>query len=354
MDSFRDPRLSRLFLKKISELKPEGINLMEVCGTHTVNISRFGIRRALPRGLRVVSGPGCPVCVTSDSDLFKSFQVLEKDATLSTFGDMVKVPLKRKTLLNLKAEGKDIRVVYSPFDTVNFLSNGKEVVFFGVGFETTSPTVAALLDYAVEHNIKNFSIISSFKLIPPALKALLSSKESKIDGLILPGHVSTIIGTKPYEFIVKDYGIPSVITGFEPVDILASIYLLIKMIKNKRPMLINAYPRSVRPEGNRKAQGLLYKYFEVSDASWRGFGYLKESGLKLKDSFKDYDAELKLGIKPENISEPPGCRCADVVRGMITPPECPLYGKICTPENPIGPCMVTSEGACAAYYNYGG
>ena len=327
---------------------------MEVCGTHTVNISRFGIRRVLPKGLRVVSGPGCPVCVTSDSDLFKSFQVLESDVVLSTFGDMVRVPLKGQTLLNLKAKGKDVRIVYSPFDTMNFLRDSKEVVFFGVGFETTSPTVAALLNYVVEHSIKNFSIISSFKLIPPALKALLSSKESKIDGLILPGHVSTVIGTKPYEFIVKDYGIPSVITGFEPVDILVSVYLLIRMIKDKKPVLFNAYPRSVKPEGNKKAQELLYKYFEVSDTSWRGFGYLKESGLSLKDSFSSYDAELKLGIKPENIGEPPGCRCADVVRGIITPPECPLYGKVCTPENPIGPCMVSSEGACAAYYNYGG
>jgi len=346
-------RIAQRLLSLISDLKPEGIQFMEVCGTHTVSLSRFGIRALLPKGMRIVSGPGCPVCVTTNSDISKAFQVASRERYgLATFGDMMRVPLGGVTLFDLKAKGGDVRIVYSPMEALH-LARTKEVVFLGVGFETTSPAIASLLDQARNQMISNISLLSFFKLIPPALRALLDNGESKLDGFLLPGHVSTIIGMQPYEFIVKEYGIPCAIAGFEPVDILLAIYALAKMRAAKRPALVNTYTRSVRKEGNRRALELLEKYFQPVGVNWRGLGFIPQSGLKLRPEYQDMNAETRFEFKQIEIPEPTGCRCSDVIKGAILPNECLLFRRSCKPESPIGPCMVSSEGACAAFYSYG-
>lgn len=353
MSSFSDPRLVSDLAARISSLGVTSAELMEVCGTHTVSLARYGVKSLLPSGVRVVSGPGCPVCVTSDSDMDLAFQAARAEGTtLATFGDMMRVPVNGTCLLDLKAGGADVRIVYSPFDVLSLPMRGT-TVFFGVGFETTSPGVAALLREADRRGVRDLCLISCFKLIPPALRAILSAGDTRIDGLILPGHVSTIIGTRPYEFLVDEFGVPGVIAGFEPVDLMIGIYVLLKMIKDNRAALVNAYTRSVRPEGNQEALKLLDEYFEPADAEWRGLGRIPKSSLVLRPEHSDYDATKRLQLERNQIAEPSGCRCADVIRGAALPTECPLFSKKCTPENPIGPCMVSSEGSCAAYYNYG-
>ena len=351
--SFSDPRLVSDLTARISSLGVKNVELMEVCGTHTVSLARHGVKSLLPSGVRVVSGPGCPVCVTSDSDMDLAFQVARTEgATVATFGDMMKVPINGISLLDLRAKGADVRTVYSPFDVLSLPVRGT-TVFFGVGFETTSPGVAALIREADRRGIRDLCVISCFKLIPPALRAILGAGDSRIDGLILPGHVSTIIGTRPYEFLADEFNVPGVITGFEPVDLMMGIYALLKMIKYNKAAIVNAYTRSVRPEGNQEALKLLGEYFEPADAEWRGLGRIPKSGLALRPEHSDYDATKRLRLVGTQIAEPSGCRCADVIRGAALPTECPLFLKRCTPENPVGPCMVSSEGACAAYYNYG-
>ena len=356
IDEFRDGRLCESLAREIFRIAgKEEITLMEVCGTHTMAIARYGIRNLLPPNIRLLSGPGCPVCVTPNSDIDRAISYSKKENTIiATFGDMMKVPGSSSSLSKEKSLGRDVRVVYSTTDAVRLAIQNptKRVIFLGVGFETTAPTVAASIRDAKERGLRNYYVLSAHKLIPPALKALLDDKEVKIDGFILPGHVSTITGTKVYEFIPKDYGVGCVVAGFEPLDILQTILMLIKQIRNRDPKVENQYTRSVKKEGNLKAKMLIEEVFQPCDAEWRGLGNIPKSGLGMREEYADFDAERKISVEVEETKEHPGCICGEVLRGRNIPLDCSLFGKGCTPENPVGPCMVSSEGTCAAYYRY--
>ncbi|MDP3260119.1 MAG: hydrogenase formation protein HypD [Thermodesulfovibrionales bacterium] len=347
-------------LKNLTEQIGKPVRLMEVCGTHTVAIFRQGVRELLPDGLSLISGPGCPVCVTAVEDIEKAMEISRKENVIfTTFGDMMRVPGIKKNLSETKAEGADIRVLYSPIDALKIASENKDkkIVFFATGFETTSPSVAATLFEAEKRGISNFYIYSVHKLVPPALDALLGSGEVKIDGFILPGHVSTIIGSKPYNFITEKYLKPSVITGFEAGDILQGINMLLEQIASNRAEVEIQYKKVVREEGNPKAVALINEYFEPCDAYWRGIGTIPLSGLKLREKYKHRDINSVIKIETLFISgpqEPKECSCGEILKGMKTPDECPLFAGVCTPESPVGACMVSTEGSCAAYYKYGG
>ncbi len=327
------------------------MNLMEVCGTHTMSIAKSGMRSMLPENLRLLSGPGCPVCVTPQETIDYAIELArEKDVIITTFGDMVRVPGSRDTL-----EASAPKIVYSPLDALSFANENPEkvVIFIGVGFETTSPTIAATIFAAERKKVKNFFLLPAFKLIPPALRAIADSAEINVQGFILPGHVSTIIGSEPYEFLAEQYHIPGCITGFEPIDILQGILILVKQITAGKPSITIEYERVVRPEGNRKALELLYKVFEVCDSRWRGIGMIPASGLKMSPAFARFDVRSKYDIEVPKAVEPKGCICGEVLLGLKMPFDCALFGKTCTPMNPVGPCMVSSEGSCAAYFKYG-
>lgn len=347
-------------LKNLLKQIGKPVRLMEVCGTHTVAIFRQGVRELLPEGLSLISGPGCPVCVTAVEDIEKAMEIARKENVIfTTFGDMMRVPGIKKNLSEAKAEGADIRVLYSPIDALKIAAENKDkkIVFFATGFETTSPSVAATLFEADKRGISNFYIYSVHKLVPPALDALLGSGEVKIDGFIMPGHVSTIIGTRPYEFIAEKYHKPSVITGFEAGDILQGINMLLEQIASNRAEVEIQYKKVVREEGNPKAVALINEYFEPCDAYWRGIGTIPLSGLKLREKYKHRDINSVIKIETSFVSgpqEPKGCSCGEILKGMKTPDECPLFAGVCTPENPVGACMVSTEGSCAAYYKYGG
>jgi len=357
MEFFKDPEIARRLSEQIKESVTSPLRLMEVCGTHTVAIFRSGIRSLLPNEITLLSGPGCPVCVTAIEDIDKAIALAEMpDVILTTFGDMMRVPGSKSSLNEEKAKGREIRIIYSPMDSLKIAEGNpvKRVAFFATGFETTSPSVAATVMEAKYMGLKNFCIFSVHKLVPPALSALLTSADVRIDGLILPGHVSTIIGIKPYEFIASHYNMPSVIAGFEPIDILQSIYMLLLQINKKEPRVEIQYSRMVYPEGNPKAVNIINKVFEAVDANWRGIGVIPKSGLKLRDEFLQFDAEKIFDIEIPVVKEPGGCSCGEVLRGIKIPTDCLLFGKVCTPEHPIGACMVSTEGSCAAYYKYGG
>lgn len=333
------------------------IKLMEVCGTHTVAIFRHGIRDVIPRTISLLSGPGCPVCVTPIRDVDIAIAVSRLDnCILSTFGDMMRVPGHKQSLFHAQAEGAHISIVYSPMDALKLATENrdKNVIFFATGFETTSPSVAGTLSEAERLGIENFFIYSAHKIVPPALRALLDSPDLKIDGLILPGHVSTIIGTGPYEFIASDYRIPSVVTGFEADDILSAILMLLEQTASGRAEVEIQYTRVVKKEGNQKAMALIEKYFEPCDANWRGIGVIPMSGLKLRDTVSNWDVSRILTVEVPDAQEPKGCQCGSVLRGIKIPTDCRLFGKGCTPEHPVGACMVSTEGSCAAYYKYSG
>jgi len=349
-------------IDKILTRVPDGVEwrIMEVCGTHTMSIARMGIKNLLKGKIKLVSGPGCPVCVTADSDLSIAIKISRTPGIIvTTFGDMMRVPSNGTSLAATVAEGSDVRVVYSPEDALKIAIENpeKEIVFIAVGFETTAPAIAAILILAKEKRIENFSILSMLKTIPNALEFILKSPEFNIDGLILPGHVSTIIGSRPYEFIPEKYDVPAVITGFGDPDILDGLLSLTEIISQKKPALKNSYNRAVPSYGNKTALSIIEKVFEQSSANWRGIGSLENSGLVLRDSFAEFDAQKKFANHIESYEivshEPANCRCGEVIMGKITPRECPLFAVICEPGNPIGPCMVSSEGACAAEYKYG-
>ncbi len=353
---FHDPAAARGLAATIERITNRSVNLMEVCGTHTVTIFRHGIRQLLPPPLSMLSGPGCPVCVTTNADIDKAIALAEQSkVTLATFGDMMKVPGSYQSLQQVKADGSDVRVVYSPRDAVCMARDNprQPVIFFAVGFETTVPTIAAALLEAEALGLKNFYLISVHKLIPPAMLALLEAREVRIDGFICPGHVSVVIGSQPYEFIPQQYGVPCVITGFEPLDVLQGIEMLLRQIAEGRAEVEIQYRRGVRPEGNPLARELVSRAFETSDADWRGLGCIPNSGLKLRAEYKRFDAEQAFAINPPPTKEHKGCLCGDILRGVKTPPECPLFAETCTPERPVGPCMVSSEGTCAGWYQYG-
>jgi len=329
---------------------------MEVCGTHTMAIARSGIRRLLPKNIELISGPGCPVCVTSQFDIDKAVEVARiKDVIMTTFGDMVRVPGSKASFDDVRRAGADIRVVYSCLDALDIAEGNphKRVVFMGVGFETTSPTIAATIAQARKRRINNFFVLSNFKLIFPALEAIARSKEIKINGFICPGHVSVITGTLPYEKIAKRYKIPCVITGFDDIDVIKGIKRLVEEVINKEAGVEIEYKRVVKKAGNRAAQRIMDEVFVAGDSRWRGLGLIKKSGLKIRESYGSFDAEKEFRVKVSSAREPRGCSCGQVLQGIKSPLDCKLFKKVCSPRNPVGPCMVSSEGTCAAYYRYG-
>lgn len=344
-------------IKELTKAINRPVKLMEVCGTHTVAIFRFGIRDVLPKEIKLLSGPGCPVCVTPirDVDAAIAVSMLDK-CILATFGDMMRVPGSKKSLYHAQAEGAHVGIVYSPMDALQIAADNKEknVVFFATGFETTSPSIAGTLSEADRLRIRNFYIYSAHKLVPPALRALLGSPDLKIDGFILPGHVTTIIGTAPYEFIATDYRIPSVVAGFEGEDVLQAIMMLLEQLASGRSEVEIQYTRVVKKEGNRKAMSLIHACFEPCDANWRGIGVIPGSGLKLKEEMMHRDVSRVFSLDIPDAPEPKGCECGLVLQGVKIPTDCRLFGKACTPEHPVGACMVSTEGSCAAYYKYSG
>ena len=333
------------------------IRLMEVCGTHTVAIFRHGIREVLPPSIRLLSGPGCPVCVTPNDEIDRAIALAGvPNAILTTFGDMVRVPGTRTSLQEARAAGADVRIVYSPLDALRLAqaSPAREIIFLAVGFETTIPAVAGAIHEAHRLGVPNFSVFAAHKVVPPALRLLLDSPETRVDGFLLPGHVSAIIGARPYEFIPRDYRVPCVIAGFEPLDVLQSIDMLLAQIIADGPRVEIQYRRTVRPEGNETATRYIAEVFESCDVNWRGLGGLPGSGLRLREEYAALDAARRFPLDLPASREHPGCRCGAVLRGVIDPPECPLFGRACTPERPIGPCMVSTEGTCAAWHQYAG
>ncbi|MDJ0829054.1 MAG: hydrogenase formation protein HypD [Desulfobacterales bacterium] len=355
IDEYRDAEISQNLIQKIKSISQKEVRLMEVCGTHTVSIFRSGIRSVLPPTISLLSGPGCPVCVTDQAEIDAFIELARiDDVIVTTFGDLMRVPGTRSSLQKESAAGRDIRVVYSTFDAVEIAKKNpaKKVVFLGVGFETTAPTIAAAILSAAQAGVENFSVISAHKLVPPALEALMAAADVNIDGFILPGHVSVIIGLDAYRPFFDRYQIPCVVAGFEPTDILQAISVLVEMLESKRPALDNAYPRAVSAEGNTKAQQILTEIFEPVDACWRGIGMIPLSGLKIRQKYADHDAQQIFDVQVPDAKTPHGCACGEILIGTKIPPECALYKKACTPMDPVGPCMVSTEGTCAAYYKY--
>lgn len=353
--AFKDPKLARGLIETIHRLAPEHATLMEVCGTHTVAIARNGIRDLMPEGLRLASGPGCPVCVTCNRDIDTVIALARiPNVTITTFGDMTRVPGSTSSLLAEQAAGRSVEIVYSPLDALAFAKAHpeREVVFVGVGFETTTPLVAMAIKRAKAMGLSNFTVFAAHKNMPGALELLVGDPTLELDALILPGHVSTIIGAEPYRFLAEKYGIPGVITGFEPVDVLQGIAMLVRQLHEGRAEIEIAYARGVMPEGNPVALAAIDEVFETCTATWRGLGDIPGSGYRIRDEFADFDAVRRFEPDVEPTRDPKGCRCGDVLRARIAPNECPLFRTVCAPENPVGPCMVSSEGSCAAYYRY--
>jgi len=354
LDRFKDKVTCAKLLDQLEQKLSSPFRFMEVCGTHTVAIFRSGLRSLLPDKLIHLSGPGCPVCVTHEREVAGFFELAKrKRVILVTFGDLLRIPGPRsQTLKDLQAQGARIKVVYSPLDSLEVAKDNpsSEVVFLGVGFETTAPTIAASLQLAKSQGLTNFSVFCLHKLVPPALKVLLEDEHVQIDGFLLPGHVSVIIGLQPYEFLSSRYHLPAVVGGFEPLDIVQALLTLVSL---NPAQVVNCYPRAVKPEGNEKALKVMQEVFEVGPSLWRGIGLIAQSGLKLRGEWAEFDAQIRFGLTelPE-VEETKGCRCGEVLRGILRPNECPLFAKACNPEHPIGPCMVSSEGSCAAYYKY--
>lgn len=361
LERFRDPEAARAIAGAIHNRSTRRVRLMEFCGGHTHAILRFGIPALLPPTVELRSGPGCPVCVTSAADLDYALALTQVPGLiLTTFGDMMRVPGSvgtdhhATTLARAKAQGADVRVVYSPLDAVRIAREHptRTVVFLGVGFETTAPMVAMAVLRAQEEGLTNFSVFSTHKLTPPATRAVLDAGEVALDGIIGPGHVTTIIGADAWRFLPQEYGIPVAIAGFEPLDILRAILALVEMIEDRAPDVANVYARSVKREGNVTARKAIEHVFEVADAVWRGFGVVPASGLRLREEYARFDTARLFPMEMPLVREPPGCRCGDVLRGVLMPAECTLFATVCTPQSPVGPCMVSAEGACAAYYMY--
>lgn len=359
--AFKDPELAKGLADTINKfgaaLAAQGraATLMEVCGTHTVSIARNGLRALMPENVKLATGPGCPVCVTANHDIDKVIALAKiPNVIITTFGDMTRVPGSTSSLLAEQAKGADVRIVYSPLDALTIARENpqREVIFVGVGFETTTPLVAMAIKRAAAEELKNFTVVGAHKNMPGALEAILNDPQLKIDALILPGHVSTIIGSAPYQFIADTYKIPGVITGFEPNDMLQGIAMLLRQLVENRAEIEIAYSRGVMSQGNPTALAAIDEVFETVPAMWRGIGEIPGSGYKIREEFSDFDALCRFAPEIEPVKEHAGCKCGDVLRGSITPADCPLFRTVCSPENPVGPCMVSSEGACSAYYRY--
>ena len=344
-----------IILNNITRLADVHLRFMEVCGTHTVSISRSGIRSVLPKEIELISGPGCPVCVTPVGEIDRAVSLARlPNVTLVTFGDLMRVPGTFSSLSQERAMGRDVRIITSPLDSLEIAIEEphKKVIFFAVGFETTAGAIAAAVKEGKRRDIRNLNILSSQRLIPPAIRALISSSNVKIDGFILPGHVSVIIGKTPYTFIAHEFSLMGVITGFEAGDILEGIHMLLRQKAEGRSEIENQYIRVVKDEGNRMALEVMEEIFEPFDAHWRGLGVIPESGLMLREEFREMDAAFVFDIPYEEKADPPDCLCGEILQGIKKPPECPLFNTRCTPEDPVGPCMVSSEGSCAAYHKY--
>ena len=356
IDEYRDKRLVDELVELIKNRSTKPVTLMEVCGGHTMSIQKFGIPYLLPDTVKLVSGPGCPVCVSSTGYIDRAIAYSRlDDVIITTYGDLIRVPGSTSSLDKEKANGADVRIVYSILDALTIAKKNrrKKVVFLGIGFETTAPSSAAGIIKAQMAGLRNFYLFSSHKIMPPAMEALID-EGVKIDGYIAPGHVTTITGTAIYENIPKKFGLGCVVSGFEPVDLLKAILMLVEQIENNDPKVEIAYTRVVKPEGNVKAQQILYEVFELRDDWWRGLGILPKSGLKIKDEYKMHDAEEMIPVEVEPLKEWKGCICGEVLKGLKNPKQCKLFGKACTPANPVGACMVSNEGACNAYYRYNG
>ncbi|MES9997393.1 hydrogenase formation protein HypD [Desulfovibrio aminophilus] len=356
LEQFHDPALCRDLLDRLrAELSGE-LRFMEVCGTHTVAIFQSGLRSLLPKEIVHLSGPGCPVCVTHESEVNAFLDLAGTPGVIvATFGDLMRVPgRKGHNLKSAQADGGRVSVVYSPFDALKLAQDnpGDTVIFLGVGFETTAPTVAATVLMARTQGLKNFKVLSFHKLVPPALEVLLADEGARIDAFILPGHVSAVIGLAPYLPIAERYGKAAAITGFEPVDILQALIFLAKCKKEGRAEVANLYRRVVSDAGNAKARQIMGQVFDPADALWRGIGLIPGSGLEFSKEFEEFDAKKLYGITIEDCPPLPGCKCGEVLKGRIRPDECPLFKKSCTPAKPVGPCMVSTEGSCAAYFKY--
>lgn len=356
IDEFRKPDNVQKVLALIQSRSARPVQIMEFCGGHTHAIFKLGLRQLLPSTVRLLSGPGCPVCVTSTADIDMAIAMTSiPGRIMTTFGDMIRVPGSTWSLETARAQGADVRIVYSTLDAlaIAHANPDRQIIFLGIGFETTAPTVAAAVIKAKAEGVRNFSVLCLHKLTPPAMKAILDAGEVTLSGIIGPGHVTTIIGTDAWRFLPREHGMPCAVAGFEPLDIVHAIYALVDMIERVAPDVSNSYMRSVRSEGNRVAQHMMDQVFRVGPAMWRGLGTVPDSGLSLRDEFAAYDAVARFPVQVESSQEPKGCRCGEVVRGITQPPDCPLFARVCTPEHPVGACMVSSEGTCAAYAQYG-
>ena len=358
IDEYRSPELVRGLLQKIKKRAvnlTKSITIMEVCGSHTTAIGRFGIRRLLPDNIRLVSGPGCPVCVTTIEDIDRALWLASRpDLIFASYGDLLRVPGSHgNSLEKIRATGAQVKTVHSALDAMALAGAhpDRQIVFMGIGFETTSPTVAAAILQAKKRKITNFFLYCSHKLMPPVMHSLLAEKELKIDGFLCPGHVSTIIGAQAYDFIIKTNR-AAVVTGFEPVDILEGIVLILEQLTNGVTEVKIQYQRGVKKEGNPKARAIMDEVFEPATVSWRGLGKIPESGLVLREKFAAFDARRHFPIPEISSRQNRACRCGEVLRGLIEPPDCDLFGNACTPANPFGPCMVSNEGSCAAFFRY--
>ena len=386
VEQWRDPGLAKILIEatakradQLAELRGSNaasIKIMEVCGTHTMAIAKWGLRAVLPDTITLISGPGCPVCVTANQDLDRAIELAKQPGVIScTFGDMMKVPGSYESLSDVKAKGHDVRIVYSPLDALDIAARETEsqVIFISVGFETTAPLIAATIKRAEASQLDNFSICAIHKTVPEALRVLADDPQVQVSGLILPGHVSTIIGLEPYQFLARDFAVPGVIAGFEPVDILQGILMLLDQLLEKEQAAVTnahtstnadsetfkaridlAYTRGVKAEGNPVALAAIKEVFEPCDAAWRGLGLIPGTGLRLREAFADFDAAQRFDVELPDTLEPKGCQCGEILRGIISPHDCRLFGRPCSPENPLGPCMVSSEGSCAAWYRYYG
>jgi len=365
LDEFRDREKARILIKEIESLvagidiaKTRPIQIMEVCGGHTHSIFRYGIEGMLPKAIELVHGPGCPVCVLPMGRVDDCVAIADRpEVIFTTFGDAIRVPGSRKSLLQAKADGADIRMVYSPMDALTIARKNpdREIVFFAIGFETTMPSTALTILQAESDGIANFSVFCNHITIVPTIKAILDSPDLQLDGFLGPGHVSMVIGTSPYQFIAEFYRKPMVVAGFEPLDILQSIWMVLKQIKEGRAEIENQYARVVSEAGNSPALQAVSRVYELRQFfEWRGLGSIDHSGIKLRDSYAHFDAERKFAIPNAKIADPKSCQCGEVLKGVIKPWQCKVFGSACTPETPIGALMVSSEGACAAYYQYGG
>ena len=355
LDEYRDANLARALAAQIARRVTRPWTLMEICGGQTHTLMRYGIDELLPASLRLIHGPGCPVCVTPLAMIDKAIALAGRpDVILVSFGDMLRVPGSRRDLLGARALGGDVRVVYSPIDALQIARDHREknVVFFAVGFETTAPANAAAVRQARDQGLRNFFLLVSHLLVPPAMRLLLAAPENQVQGLIAPGHVCTVMGSTEYEALARDFRIPIVVAGFEPVDLLEAIALLVAQLEDGTSEVQNQYVRSVTREGNHDARRAMAEVFEVCDREWRGLGPIAESGLRLRAEYATHDAELAFAVAVEPASEPAECISAAVLRGLKQPTECPSFGTACTPLTPLGAGMVSSEGACAAYYRY--